>query len=297
MAASALLLGIDGGGTRCRARLEGMGAQYAGVRGEGVAGPANPHQDFNAAVASIAEAAAAALAAAELPRDAMTELVVVAGLAGVNIPAYRTAMLAWPHPFRRFTVCTDLHIANVGAHGGGDGALIITGTGCAGVASVGGVELLLGGYGFPHADQGSGAWLGLEAVRAVLLATDGLGPDTRLREVLEGQLGGSGVALVEAIARGRSVEFARLAPLVFDQARAGDAVAVALVAAAADYLSRMAERFIVAGAARVAFVGGLAEPITPFLSDLVQAHQVAPVAEPVAGAVELARRAADPDPR
>ena len=50
----------------------------------------------------------------------------------------------------------------------GEGGIIIVGTGSIGSAVVGGCEVRVGGYGFPISDEGSGADLGLHAIRLAL---------------------------------------------------------------------------------------------------------------------------------
>jgi glucosamine kinase len=46
--------------------------------------------------------------------------------------------------------------------------LIAIGTGTVGYQIEGDKECKVGGWGFPHGDEGSGAWLGMEAVRMTL---------------------------------------------------------------------------------------------------------------------------------
>ncbi|WP_407048700.1 BadF/BadG/BcrA/BcrD ATPase family protein [Methyloraptor flagellatus] len=76
-----LFLGVDGGGTRCRARLR----DRAGRRlGEAEGGLANIYQDFDRALDSIATTAAAAIAAAGLPPEAIGRCRAGLGLAGVT---------------------------------------------------------------------------------------------------------------------------------------------------------------------------------------------------------------------
>ena len=77
-----------------------------------------------------------------------------------------------PHPFRSVVYANDATIACIGAHGGTDGGIVIVGTGSVGFAVVEGREIRVGGYGFPISDEGSGADLGLHAIRLALRAYD-----------------------------------------------------------------------------------------------------------------------------
>ena len=70
-----------------------------------------------------------------------------------------------PHPFRSVVYAHDATIACIGAHGAKDGGIVIVGTGSVGFAVVGEREIRVGGYGFPISDEGSGADLGLHAIR------------------------------------------------------------------------------------------------------------------------------------
>ena len=66
-----------------------------------------------------------------------------------------------------------------------DGGIVIVGTGSVGFAVVGGREIRVGGYGFPISDEGSGADLGLHAIRLALRAHDGRGVETNFtRDVM-----------------------------------------------------------------------------------------------------------------
>ena len=72
------------------------------------------------------------------------------------------------HPFASVRFISDGLAACLGAHGGADGAIVVAGTGSIGVGLIGGRELRFGGYGFPISDEGSGADIGLQAIRLAL---------------------------------------------------------------------------------------------------------------------------------
>ena len=78
----AFLIGVDGGGTSCRAVI----AARDGTRlGEGLAGSANIMTDLNTARDNILQAAGLAARQAGLPESWMSESAAVLGLAGANI--------------------------------------------------------------------------------------------------------------------------------------------------------------------------------------------------------------------
>jgi|SRR5690554_897208 len=280
-----LYVGIDGGGSRCRALI----VQGAQVLGQGEGGPANPYHGLERAVGSILAAVDAALTEAGLPAAAKSELVAGMGLAGVNVARVYQQMQEAKLPFRHSYLTTDLHIACMGAHGQEEGAVIVAGTGTCGFARVGGQSFMLGGHGFPLGDIGGGAWLGLEAVKAVLLAVDGLGPATGLSEYLKEQLQAEGLQLVERLQNAKSSDYARLAPAVFHAAEQGDGVARSIVTRGADYLNGLARQLWQLGPPRMTMIGGVSEQIGQWMDQALMARLSAPLQAPVYGALHFAR--------
>src|SRR5688572_29035010 len=164
-----LLLGVDGGGTRCRARL----TSWAGdVLGESVAGPANIRFGLEQSFVAVLQATAECLEKADLPLGDAERIVACLALAGASEPDELAKARAYKNPFHKALITTDAHAACTGAHGGRDGAIIIVGTGSIGWGMRHGRAVRVGGWGFPLSDEGSGAWLGREALRRVLLAHD-----------------------------------------------------------------------------------------------------------------------------
>lgn len=280
-------LGIDGGGSKCRASIADAGGV---VLGEAVAGPANPLHGLERTLESIEQAASRALADSGRHDVTLRQLVAGVGLAGVNLPSLFRAVSAWRHPFAELYLTTDLHIACLGAHQRDDGAVIVAGTGSCGYVGVPGRECVLGGHGFPLGDKGSGAWMGLEAAKAVLLASDGLGPATQLEALLSAELGASGLVMVERLSGAKSSDYARLAPLVLRAAQAGDAAAEAIVREGAGYISALGRKLLDYGPARISMIGGLAEALRPWLTLQLSSRLSAPLGPPEAGALLYARR-------
>ncbi len=280
-------LGIDGGGSKCRASVADA---EGNIIGTGVAGPANPLHGVEQTLESIGDAAKSALSEAGLPDSTLSTLVAGVGLAGVNLPSLYDVVNRWQHPFAAMHLTTDLHIACLGAHNWDDGAVIITGTGSCGYASVGGKGHVLGGYGFPYGDQASGAWMGLEAIKAVLLAFDDLGPQTQLSDAIADQLQARGVMIVERMAKATSRDFARLAPLVLAAAESGDAVARRIVEEGAAYVSALGRKLLALGPPRLSMLGGLADRLRPWLDAEVAQQVSPPLGPPEAGAIYYARQ-------
>jgi glucosamine kinase len=285
-----LFLGIDGGGSKCRAVI--VGADGA-VLGSGLGGPASPFQGFEQSIASITAATHRALASAGLEEARARRLHACLGLAGVNLPAVHRQVLEWAHPFSDVLVATDSRVACIGAHGGADGAILIAGTGSCGYAMVDGEEVLVGGHGFPCGDKGGGAWTGLRALEHVLRTLDGLGEPTSLVARLLTHLGArDALGLVGRLGGHGAVEYARLAPLVFAAADEGDKVATAIVREGAEYLDGLARRLLAAApprmSLRMSLIGGLAPLVTRWLAPEVAAALSPALEAPEMGSVRLA---------
>ena len=171
-------IGVDGGGTRCRARIEDAEGR---LLGQGAAGPATTRIGADRSMQAVRAASMAAAIDAGLPPAALAHTSAGVGLAGIDRKGAREALVGFPHPFRNVVYASDANVACLGAHSGRDGGIVVAGTGSIGFARVKGRERRIGGYGFPISDEGSGAELGLQAVRLALRAHDGI-----LGLVLEG---------------------------------------------------------------------------------------------------------------
>src|SRR5205823_10217756 len=121
--------------------------------------------------------------------DSLLKMDAVVGLAGVGRKGVLEALNARPHPFRTARYMNDATIACLGAHQGRDGGIVIVGTGSVGLAVLGEREIRIGGYGFPVSDEGSGADLGLNAIRLALRAHDARIAATRLTRAIMARFG------------------------------------------------------------------------------------------------------------
>src|SRR5947209_5839300 len=137
-----LLLGVDGGGTNCRARLASRDGR---VLGEGKSGPANIRLGLDLAMAAVLDAARQALGCAGLPETALRSTTACLALAGATEPEELAAARACKLPFARTLVTADAHAACLGAHRGGDGGIVVIGTGSIGWAVIGGRQHRVGG--------------------------------------------------------------------------------------------------------------------------------------------------------
>ena len=283
-----LFLGIDGGGSKCKAIIMNKDNE---ILGTGISGPGNPLHGFEQATNSITESAKLALADAGLTHIELSDLVAGVGLAGVNIPALFDKMAGWNHPFKTIYLATDLLIACLGAHDGGDGAVIISGTGSCGFACVDEQHSIVGAHGFPHGDKGSGAWFGLQGVKQVLLSLDGLVQPTLMSGVLLQKLNCKGdTDLVEAVASQKATFYAQQANLVFDAAELGDKVALAIIAEGAGYINSIARTLMTKNPPRLSMLGGLTPRLKSWLADNIKENLEEPLHAPEVGSVLFARQ-------
>lgn len=283
-----LFLGIDGGGSKCKAIVMNKDNQ---ILGTGIAGPGNPLHGFEQATNSITESAKLALEDAGLAHIELNELIAGVGLAGVNLPVLFDKMQSWQHPFKHMYLATDLLIACLGAHQGQDGAVMISGTGSCGFSCIDDEEFIIGAHGFPHGDKGSGAWFGLQAAKHVLLSIDGVIEPSSMNQVLLNKLNcKDDTELVEAIAGKVATYYAQLANLVFDAAEAGDKVALGIVEEGAEYINSIARTLWAKNPKRMSMIGGLTPRLKPWLAKEIQAQLSEPLSPPEVGSVLFARK-------
>ena len=283
-----IFLGIDGGGSKCKAIV--MSSENK-ILGTGIAGPGNPLHGFEQAINSITESAKLALKDAGIDESELSNIVAGVGLAGVNLPVLFEQMSNWQHPFKKMYLATDLLIACLGAHDGNDGAVMITGTGSCGFSYVDGHPFIVGAHGFPHGDKGSGAWFGLQAAKQSLLSLDGLIPQSLINDKVLALLDvKDDVELVEVIAGKPAAFYARMANLVFDCAEEGDELALAIVAEGADYINHVARQLLKQNPPNLALIGGLTPRIKPWLDETIKAQLIEPINPPEIGSVIFAKQ-------
>jgi glucosamine kinase len=286
--ADSLLIGIDGGGTHCRARIrDGAGR----LIGEGTGGPANLRLGPAVAMAAIVDAAKAAAQAGGLSENELARASVGLGMAGAIDDARNGQLLAQPHPFPRVAIDTDAYIAWLGAFAGDDGAILILGTGSAGLAVVKRKRFNVGGWGNVISDDASGNEIGQHAIRRALWAHDGMAPMSDLANKILDRFDHAPPKVVAWADQARPTDFAKWAPLVLEYAAKGDPMGVAVIEHAAEGAARIADCLLNAGAPGISLLGGLAEPLRPWLPKRIQEKLVAPKGDAMEGALLLAREA------
>lgn len=280
-----LYLGIDAGGSHCRSRLTDTAGN---VLGAGEAGPANARIGMEKLRATLMETVDRALSQAGLGANATARISAGLGIAGISRPGVREALNALELPFGKVRWETDAAIANLGAHDGGDGATLILGTGSIAYVKVNGGSFAIGGYGFPISDEGSGAALGLSAVRHALRALDGRTKPTPLSASITSRFSHETPRVIAWMDAATPKDYAAFAPVVFDFAEADDEIARSIVESAALHVEQFIETIFVRGAPRCSLAGGIAPRMRPWLRERTTARLSPAMGDPLDGALLLA---------
>jgi len=281
------ILGIDGGGTSCRAavaRPDGI------ILGRGKSGAANILTDPNNAIISITEAAKAAYREAGLDEAGINGASAFLGLAGTNVGDL-TRYVHDRLPFQHTDIDSDGLIALQGAIGDEDGAVAILGTGSIYMGRKDNTVRYIGGWGFTIGDLGGGARLGHALLQEALLAHDGVHPRSGVTDAILEEFKGDPRGIVEFARLSKPGDFGRFAPLLFDHARKGDAQAIAIVKSGAATVNESLDAIMeLAGAKRLCLLGGLAQIYPEWLSERHRAILVEAEADALTGAVALAAK-------
>ncbi|MCV2877254.1 ATPase [Sedimentimonas flavescens] len=239
-------LGMDGGGTGCRAALSDIDGH---ILGEGRAGSANMASDFEGALGNILSAAEQALAG----RDP-GQVRAVLGLAGSNFSGMGARMEA-ALPFRA-RVVQDVTTSVRGALGTADGIVAAIGTGSVFARQSDGQIRAIGGWGLRLGDEASGAWIGRALLMRATRMLDGYIPPTPLLAQIAGELGGA-PGIVTFSLRATAAEYAALAPRVLAAEATDPAAAHVLDAARAEIRSAIQNLQPREAPLPVVWIGGL----------------------------------------
>jgi glucosamine kinase len=303
-------LGVDGGGTNCRIRLADENlVTLAEVKN----GRANLQIDAGEpAYKAISDGTRDVFAAAGIDYAETANTFACFGMAGGRMDTARAEFAARPWPFAGVRVYDDIDIAHAGALGGGEGGVIIVGTGSAAMAVVNGQRLQAGGWGFPIGDQMSGAILGRELVRYAVEAEDGLVEASPLTTAVIERLGGDNQAVMtwsfasdmdlkiisrdgsegcdDALIGRAPAEYGQLMPLFIEHYDRGDVVAKKMMDIQLGYVDTYANWFKRHGATVMAVVGGFGQRLFPIFQQRYGDFVALPQFEPLHGAVILAKQ-------
>jgi glucosamine kinase len=319
MRTDSLVLGGDLGGTRTRILVAGADGRE---RGRGTAAAGNPVSNPDGAAAAFGDALRAALAGVD-PGRVAASVIGVAGVSALRSPPVAARFgQVWADAGLRCApgYAADLEIAFAAGTPEPDGSVLVAGTGAtAGAVTGRRLTRTADGHGWLLGDDGSGFWLGREAVRATLRALDAGEAPGHLAGAVLRELGADGTAGQVAAARARrvterqrdrvieavhsrpGVQLSALAPLVSAAYRDGDPEARSIVErAAAALLTTLGRIRDPREATPIVLAGSLlsgTSPVGRTLRALLAgrfAGPVRPARTEVGGAAWLALAALDP---
>ncbi|GMM88079.1 BadF/BadG/BcrA/BcrD ATPase family protein [Vibrio fortis] len=278
-------VGIDGGGTSCRARIRDTEGQFIG---EAKSGSANILLGIDIAMASIVAAIRDAALQGGLTESDFPKMHVGLALAGAEQKSAWLNFMTIDHPFASITLNTDAYGACVGAHNGQDGAIMIGGTGSCGILLKDGEQHVVGGREFPISDQGGGAVMGLRLIQQVLLAEDGIRPKTSLCQHVMNHFDNDVDNIVEWSKTAIPKDYGQFSPVIFQLANEGDELAIEMLKQTAADIEMFINALHRKGANQVCLMGSIAERILPWLSPVVQQWVVQPQFDAIEGALMFA---------
>lgn len=282
------LIGVDGGGTGTRLRLCELSGR---LLGQDETGPSALGQGAEQAWRHIQLALQGAVAQAGLEGLDLGQCAIGLGLSGTGVQAQVEALQALSPAYALVALDNDGFTTLLGAHGGRPGAVVAAGTGTIGEAlRADGQRLYISGWGWVCGDEGSGAWLGLKAMRHAQQALDGRAPAGALAHAVWRIAGQDRASILAWCAAAGQHGYAGLAPSVFDTA-AEDAAAADMVREAVLELERLAQALDPEGVLPLALCGSIALRLSSEFSGTIRARCVAPEGDSADGALHLVRSA------
>jgi N-acetylglucosamine kinase-like BadF-type ATPase len=299
------VLGIDAGGTKTVCYLADADGR---VVGEGRGGGANLQAHGELEVEKVLHG----VIDQAIGDRVLVPAAVCLGVAGVDRPeddrTVRDIMRRLG--FRKhMLIVNDALIALVAGVGDEPGVVLIAGTGSIAYGvNEAGYAARAGGWGFVLGDEGSGYWIGRQALAAVVRESDGRGPRTQLTPLV---LEHFKLARVDGLVRAvydqglNRQSVAALGPVVDKARAAGDVVAAEILNKAGAELTRAASSVItrldmrgrtfrtVLGGSMFKVIPWLVEDVTRRIADVAPRATVARLGvEPASGAVRLALKEA-----
>lgn len=281
-------IGVDAGGSKCRARLEDA---HGTVLGSAETGAATIRRGADFAANSIMACLIETLMAAGLETTDLKKAQIVIGAAGTE-SSHETNKLIEKLTAEcgsKILVFSDARTACIGAHESRDGAIVIVGTGSIGYGLIGGNTVRTGGFGFPASDLGSGAHIGLAAVQHALGLIDDSPPQSPFTAAILKVVGSTTNQVAVWTTPATATDYAALAPIVVEHANAKDPDATRILNTAAGHINEMIIKLKAKGATRISLMGGLSKIIRPLMKPEIQALLSKPKGDAVDGALYLAR--------
>ncbi|MGQ9818955.1 MAG: N-acetylglucosamine kinase [Candidatus Kapaibacteriales bacterium] len=301
------IIGIDGGGTRTRAILtrgtEILSQTSAGTTRVGSIGVGESSERLLTIIVDLCEQAQIETSEVDI---------IVVGLAGVwleeekqrSTHLLKTLARTQNISINDLIITSDAEIAVEGAFKGGNGIVLIVGTGSIAIGKIGkGKFIRCGGWGIELDDEGSGAWIGREGLTAVVRALDGRGKATQLTEKLADFNPLIDINNPRTIVRAyaeKTFEYQMLTPTVMRCAELGDEVCLDIIQRSTIHLLELLNALYPAFNQKnvpVALLGGIVESkslLGRMLEELIDKdsrfRRIVPKGTPLDGAILIGKR-------
>jgi len=280
------LVGVDGGGTGTRVRLADREGR---LLGQGESGASALGQGAVQAWHHIGQAVQQAAAQAGISGLDLSQCAIGLGLSGSSLKDPVAQLLALQPGYTLLALDSDGWTTLLGAHAGEAGAVLAAGTGTIGEAlRRDGSRAMASGWGWVTGDEGSGAWLGIQAMRHAEQVFDGRAVGGALADAVMSRAGRDRSTINAWNASAGQAGFAALAPLVFESAD-NDVIAAGLLDAAVAELEKLAHALDPAGDLPLALCGSVALRLAPRFSAPLRARCVAARGDSAEGGLHLVR--------
>ena len=277
-------IGIDGGGTGCRAVLSDA---LANVLSTAESGPSNIMTNFANAQNNLLQLVDQVMQNASIAPSEIDRTALVIGVAGANV-GNNAQQLNSALPFTHCAIETDARVSLEGALGKADGVVVIIGTGSVFVSRVNGEYATKGGWGHIVSDTGSGAVLGKQLLREALLHHDNIHNGSSLTTRVLNQFNHQPESIVEFANSAEPFAFAEFAADIVDAARSKDSVALSLMRNAASDMEPIINAMLPGQTMPLCLLGKLGKCYAPYLPQTMQQRLVEPLNTAEYGALALA---------
>lgn len=268
-------------GTELVLRLENEAGK---VIGTGRSGPANICYSVDESWININNALEQAVAEAKINLDKYY-VHACFGLKGTEVDEELIDFQNKTHSFATLLVKSDGEIDCLGAHKGTNGEIIIIDEGIAAYQLNKGKWLKMGGWGFPHADEGCAAWIGLQAVRLTFQWKDGIiEPSPMLEAMLERYSSFS--KLVNWALNASQRDYSRIAHIVFDHLKENEPNALRIIKLAAQEIDKISAQFDKKSKTKLpcCLFGSLADIMAAYIDKPLKAKLIKPKGNGLDGA-------------
>jgi len=257
-----VVVAVDGGASRCR--LAAFDAEGAVLARTVVDGHASLSLGVSGAWHNI-ENGLRTLRHSLAKEQAWLPDRLMMGLAGSLQERRRYDFLKLIPQSLQSTLITDGHAQLLGASAGEPGICLAVGTGSVlHWMDESGTTHMVGGWGYPIGDEGSGAWLGMRLVQLYIWHRDGKTQQSSLMSAVEQRVGSTVSSIQQWTTQSQSSVLAQLAPLVIEHAAEGDILAQALIDEAVQHCLALID--LAPQQLPVYIVGGIGEQLSPHLN-------------------------------